>query len=453
MRVLHPARMNGARRFGAPAAPNTGEPATSSASLLLPTLDRSKEIAEASVRKNLETSARRAPVASTEPFLRILHMGFEDPLMPGAGGGSVRTHEINRRIVADGHSVIVLTTRYPGWADRIQDGVHYVPIGFGQGRSRVTRLLGYIVRLPAEARKRGADADLVVEDFFAPFSTMAAPLWTKRPTVGMVQLLHARDKTREYKLPFHLIERAGVRQHRRLVAVSQGAAYKLTGMNPAAHIEVIGNGIDPAALETRPQPGKDIVYVGRLELPGKGLDLLLAAWSKACKQVDCDLVIAGSGPDEERVRRMMGEAGISGRVRLVGLLSSARLVVVPSRQETFGLVALEALASATPVIAFDIPCLREVVPPGCGWLVTPFDVDSLASEIVFRYGAMTDLGNAGREGRIFASRFDWDLLARHQLEEYRRALPNAAGLATAGETHLRQPKCQTSKSGFPQAKQ
>jgi glycosyltransferase involved in cell wall biosynthesis len=136
---------------------------------------------------------------------------------------------------------------------------------------------------------------------------------------------------------------------------------------------------------------------------------------------------------------MIGEADISERVRLVGwvsgaeklrLLSSARLVVVPSRQETFGLVALEALASATPVIAFDIPCLREVVPPGCGWLVTPFDVDGLAGEIAARYDAMAELGDAGRAGRVFASRFDWDLLARHQMDEYRQALPKTPGPAT-----------------------
>jgi Glycosyl transferase 4-like domain len=49
--------------------------------------------------------------------VRVLHLGFEDPAMPGAGGGSVRTHEINRRLVARGHEVTVLTTRFPGCAD------------------------------------------------------------------------------------------------------------------------------------------------------------------------------------------------------------------------------------------------------------------------------------------------------------------------------------------------
>jgi glycogen(starch) synthase len=379
-------------------------------------------------------------VGSEERRLRVLHLGFEDPLMPGAGGGSVRTHEINRRIVVDGHDVTVLTTRYPGWADRVQDGVHYIPIGFGQGKSRLTRLLGYVFRLPFEARKRREAADLVVEDFFAPFSTMAAPLWTKLPTVGVVQWLHARHKAREYKLPFHLIERAGVRRHRRLIAVSQGTADRLTQMNPDVHVDVIGNGTDLQAFETTPQLGRDIVCIGRLELFGKGIDLLLAAWAEASRHVDGDLLIAGSGPDEEKIRHEIDALGLAGRVNLIGwvsgrekfqLLSSARLAVVPSRAETFGLVAIEAMAAGTPVIAFDIPCLREVVPAGCGWLIPPFDIPALARELVERYGATSELVEAGPAGRIFASTFDWDLLAVRQIDAYRAALSDSGdGFAT-----------------------
>lgn len=98
------------------------------------------------------------------------------------------------------------------------------------------------------------------------------------------------------------------------------------------------------------------------------------------------------------------------------------LVVVPSRHETFGLVALEALASATPVIAFDIPCLSEVVPPGAGWRVPPFDVDALADRIVESHTDDEQLAAAGRAGRMFAADYDWDVLAGRQADAYRAAL-------------------------------
>ncbi|MDR6985812.1 glycosyltransferase involved in cell wall biosynthesis [Paenarthrobacter nitroguajacolicus] len=363
--------------------------------------------------------------------MRILHLGFEDPRMPGAGGGSVRTHETARRLAASGFRITVLTTRYPGWQERVQDGVHYVPIGFGQASTRMARLLGYVVRLPFEVRKRRADADLVVEDFFAPFSSMAAPLWTKRPTIGVVQWLHARDKARQYKLPLHWVERFGVRSHGRAIAVSQGISDRLTALNPDLHVDVIGNGVDPAAWKPEPKVGRDILCLGRLEFTGKGLDLLLAAWAQCSGRIEGKLLIAGTGPDEATLRAAIEAAGLSDRVVLLGWLSGeakfeamsdARLVVCPSRQETFGLVALEALATGTPVIAFDIPCLREIVPEGAGWLVDAFDVDALAKELGDRY-SQPGLDDVGARGRAFAAGYDWDRLAALQGVAYRAAVP------------------------------
>ncbi|MEJ2861115.1 glycosyltransferase family 4 protein [Actinomycetospora flava] len=370
--------------------------------------------------------------------MRILHLGFEHPRMPGAGGGSRRTHEIDRRIAARGHGVTVLTTRYPGATDAVVDGVRYVPVGPWTGTNRLSRLAGYVLGLPAAVRRHRAGADVVVEDFFAPFSTMAAPRWTGRPTVGVVQWLHARDKARQYKLPFHLVERAGVRRHHRLVAVSEGTAEKLRGLNPAARVDVVGNGVDRALLEAPAGVGHDVVFLGRLELEGKGLDLLLTAWKKIGAQVGGELLIAGGGPEEPRVRRFAEELGVE-NVRFLGwcdgpgktaLLAGARLVVVPSRHETFGMVAVEALATGTPVVAFDIPCLREVIPPEVGWTVPPFDADALAARLVDAASDADRLAAMGAAGRDFARAYDWDALAAAQLAVLEEV---AAGVPDVGD--------------------
>lgn len=370
--------------------------------------------------------------------MKVLHLGFEDPRMPGAGGGSVRTHEINRRLAAQGFRITVLTTRYPGWQERVEDGVHYVPIGIGSGKNRLTRLVAYVVRLPLEVRKRRPAAELVVEDFFAPFSTMAAPIWTKRPTIGVVQWLHARDKARQYKLPLHWIERLGVRKYRRLISVSQGIAARLKQLNPDVQVDVIGNGVDPGIWNTQPHLGQDVLFLGRLEYGHKGLDLLLEAWAIACEQVEGNLLIAGTGPDEERLRTSIQQAGLSDRVRMLGwlsgdkkfqALSDARLLVVPSRHETFGLVAIDALAAGTPVIAFDIPCLKEIVPPGTGWIVEAFDVKALGEEIARRY-SQAGLAHVAEQGRKFAAGYNWDALAGMQARTYHSALADLNELPT-----------------------
>jgi glycogen(starch) synthase len=248
--------------------------------------------------------------------------------------------------------------------------------------------------------------------------------------IGMVQWLHAREKARQYKLPFHLVERAAVRSHRSLIAVSEGIAERLSAMNPVASVTVIGNGIDPELLEQPAQLGRDILCIGRLELEGKGLDLLLRAWAQASRQIDADLVIAGRGPDEIRIERLVERLGLTSRVRFVGwvsgaekarLLAGSRLVVQPSRAETFGIVAVEAFAAGTPVIAFDIPCLREVVPADCGRLVPPFDVGALTAAIVELYPRTEHLLALSASGRAFAAGYDWDVLARRQAEIYHSA--------------------------------
>ncbi|AHI00374.1 glycosyltransferase [Kutzneria albida] len=376
-------------------------------------------------------AAKRGKPKEPEPIkgLRVLHLGFEDPAMPGSGGGSLRTHEINRRLAAQGHEVTVLTTRFPGCQDRVQDGVRYCHVGFGKGGNRATRTLGYVLGLPfAVRRHRG---DLVVEDFFAPISSMAAPLWTGRPTVGVVQWLNAAEKSREYHLPFTPVERFGVRRHHSVVAVSEGVAERLRGYNERISVTVIGNGVDPLAFSPSARLGEDVVFIGRLEIAQKGLDLLFTAWKSVSEQVRGTLVVAGTGPDEGRLRQLAEELGIADRVRFAGwvsgrdkyeLLASARLAVVPSRFETFGIVAVEALASGTPVVAFDIPCLREVIPAECGQLVEAFDVAAFARVVAERYQDEAWLAGAGRLGRQAARAWDWDLLAERQAEFYRAAV-------------------------------
>ncbi|MBW4718136.1 glycosyltransferase [Saccharothrix obliqua] len=358
--------------------------------------------------------------------LDVLHLGFEDVAMPGAGGGALRTHEINKRLAAAGHRVTVLVTRFPGCRDRVEDGVRYVHVGIGAGRTLVGRVAGYALTLPYHVRR--FPADLVVEDFFAPISTMAAPLWTGRPTVGVVQWLNARGKSDQYHLPFHRVERFGVRRHRDLIAVSHGVAGALRELNPHADVEVIGNGVDPAAFTPPASDGDDVVYVGRLEAEHKGLYALLHAWTTASRHTGGDLVIAGTGPDEAALRTLAEGLGIAHRVRFVGwisgtakfeLMARARLVVVPSQYESFGIVAVEAMATGTPVLAFDIPCLREVVPAGCGELVPPFDVAGYADAIVRGWHRRKTPSSVDRAKR-FASSFDWDMLARCQENVYLR---------------------------------
>jgi glycosyltransferase involved in cell wall biosynthesis len=156
----------------------------------------------------------------------------------------------------------------------------------------------------------------------------------------------------------------------RIVAVSEAARQGLLAAGVApARLRVIENGVDLARFTPAPRARgrvRRVLAIGRL-VPQKGFDLLVQAMAGL---PELELRIVGEGPQADQLRGPQVE--LRGWVPDVpALLSQAELVVVPSRWEGFGLVAVEAMASGVPVIASDVPGLREVlgeaavrVPPG-----------------------------------------------------------------------------------------
>ncbi len=365
---------------------------------------------------NLTTAAKKEQ--PTKRRLHILHLGFEDYRQPGSGGGAIRTHEIDKRLVQE-HEITVLTSKYQGSIDRVEDGVQYIHIGRPWGY--FGSILTYFAALPFAARKY--KADVVIEDFAAPFSSCLTPLWSRGPIVAMVQWLNAKEKSAQYHLPFWITEKIGLRLHKHYIAVSQELADRIRLANPKASVEVIPNGV-PASAFDQPlgQSRKDIVYIGRIERAQKGLDLLLDAFAEIAPKTTAQLVLVGDGPDEAWVRSRIRNLGITQRVTLAGringskkhtMLATAKVVAMPSRFETFGMVAIEAMSAGTDVVAFDIPCLREVVPQGLGTLVPAFDIDVYAKALLNSLDTRDSLKNE-ESRRTFASRFNWDAIAAAQ---------------------------------------
>ena len=109
-------------------------------------------------------------VLASQDRPRLLHLAFEDPCRPGAGGGSLRTSEINRRLARD-FAVTAVCAPYPGCKARTEDGVRYVFIGVPWAQK--LSLLSYFVFIPWALLRY--PSELVVEDFAAPFSSIAVP--------------------------------------------------------------------------------------------------------------------------------------------------------------------------------------------------------------------------------------------------------------------------------------
>ena len=369
--------------------------------------------------------------------MRILHLAFEDHLRPGSGGGGIRTREINRRLSAR-HDITVVTARYPGARRRIEDGVEYRPLGLSLGH--LASMATYHLALPIFLMRRRAD--LVVEDFAAPMSSALVPLWTARPTVAVVQWLAADETSRRYGLPFWWFEEAGMRLHCRFVAVSESIADRLRRANPDAQVKVVYGGLDlPDELDDivsspKAEVAQDLptlLYLGRIEIQPKGLDVLLDVVERL-RELPFRLVIAGDGPHRDELQSLISDRGLADRVQMIGrvegtekwrLLAQARAVAMPSRYESFGLVAAEAAAVGTPVVAWDLPSLREILGTSRGRLVPPFDEEAFCGEVRAAlqeppHGPESDhIEQAALETR---RRFDWEQAAHLQEAAYIEAL-------------------------------
>ena len=177
------------------------------------------------------------------------------------------------------------------------------------------------------------------------------------------------------------------------IAISRGLARYLADTEGFREdsFQVVHYGIAPNGAAPTPdaRPTR-LLCVGRL-IPIKGHIVLLRAFAEAKREVpELTLDVAGRGPLEPALRALAKELGVAGSVRFLGHVSpiqeaieDASVVVVPSLGEGFGMVALEAMERARPVIAAEIGGLGELVRHGeTGLLVPPAEVEPFARAMV-----------------------------------------------------------------------
>ncbi|NOY25309.1 MAG: glycosyltransferase [Oligoflexia bacterium] len=165
----------------------------------------------------------------------------------------------------------------------------------------------------------------------------------------------------------------------RIVAVSEAVSRSLLeGGVPASKVQVIPNGVDLGRFSPAPPrltAPRRVLGIGRL-VPQKGFDLLAEAVAR-CPGLQLDLL--GEGPQAPALRAA-GAHLLGWRADVRPALAAADLIVIPSRWEGFGLVAVEAMASGLPVIVTDVPGLRDVVGEAA-LAVPPQDVEALVGAL------------------------------------------------------------------------
>ena len=310
---------------------------------------------------------------------RVVISSFDSQGNPHySGGGGAVAEQIARWLARDYDVTVVTAGRRGGTV--VRGGVRYRQLPLAWAGPRGGQLLFHCV-LPATARR--IPHDLWIESFTPPFSTSFLPVFSRAPVVGLAQNLSGEEMWQRYRLPFFLVERLGLRCYRDIVTLNWADSLRVRRWSPAARVRVIPNWTEVASRDSEAGPAAHILFLGRIDVQEKGLDLLLAAYQRSGLRVP--LVLAGGGTrrEEARLGALLDRAG--GGVRRAGhvagperqwLLDHSTFVVLPSRHEAFGLAALEGMACAKPVLHFDLPGLRWMD----GDLRVPcFDVDALAA--------------------------------------------------------------------------
>jgi D-inositol-3-phosphate glycosyltransferase len=395
------------------------------------------------------------------------------------GGMNVYVRELARELGRMGLSVDVFTRSQDAAIRRVVDlGEHarviHLPAGpeAPMARERVYGHLDeFVDGVDAWRISRGVDYDLVHAHYW--LSGVVGLALRERWGVPVLQMFHtlgrfkngAARRLSELEPSVRLDEECRiVRAVDGLVAASvveRRALVDLYGADPT-HAAVIPCGVDTDLFhpgsrdEARARIGAGneplLLYVGRIA-PIKGLETLLDALARVRRGslTGARLLIVGGEADEPAdgheadIRRRVDALGLRDVVRFVGAQRqevlrdyyvAADVAVLPSYYESFGMVALEAMACGTPVIASRVGGLATTVRDGVtGFLVPDGDAAALAEQLGAVAGDADLRFRLGREGVQWAARHRWPCVAEAVCREYARLESRATGHLAAGRCH------------------
>lgn len=363
--------------------------------------------------------------------MRILHLAKY--YWPRSGGMERVVRDLSEGARALGHQVEVISIRSFGEGVRRREG-RSVTRAFSFGALGSQEIApGYI----SAAWRR---ADIIHLHHPHSLADVAVLLRAGRTPVVVTQ--HSDAKRGLYRSLSRLV----LRRSQAIVVPSRAHVAMSTEMRGyESKVEVIPFGIDESRWEEVPPPRHDklprALFIGRL-VAYKGLDVLL----KALERVpDVRLDIVGSGPEGPRLKTLAQALAISDRIRWFGeypdedlprRMADADLLVLPSvtTEEMFGLVVLEAMASARPVVTTAVPsAVREVNLPGVTGLEVPIrDVDALAKalEQLAHNPAMRAAMGAAGQARV-REQFTRTLMAERHIALYQEVMTGWAPFGAA----------------------
>ncbi len=391
--------------------------------------------------------------------MRIAILSWESLHSVAVGGIAPHVTELATALVKKGHHVHVFTRRGPQQLGHDQiDGVHYHRCIYAAHHDFVDDINNMC--------RSFVDRVFEVEDFIGHFDVIHAHDWLSANAMIWIKqgrkhkcilTIHATEYARcgntfppGRSVRIRDQERAGTYWADRLIAVSQATKNELMWMYeiPEQKILVIFNGVSPSRFELHSDPGQDkkhygiapldptVLFCGRLVWQ-KGPDLLMEAIPSILNLYgSAKFVFVGDGEMRAALEARARELGILDAVRFLGyrtgdelicLFKLADLVCLPSRNEPFGIVALEAWSAGKPVVITRNGGPNEYVQHEINGLKIDPNPNSITWGICTLFSNFEWSRQMGRSGReAVEQRFTWDMISEQLLAIYEDICPASA---------------------------
>lgn len=352
--------------------------------------------------------------------MKILVLNWQDIRNPLAGGAETHLHEIFSRIADMGNDVTLYCSSFKGAPKHEKIG------GIQVIREGERNTFNFLVPRRYWSQFRHEKYDIVIDDinkipFFTPFYVREPLLAIAHHFFGNSIFTEAGGIAGSY---VYATEQMMFRAYRStpFAVVSESTQNELLthGVKPEL-LSIIPNCINqeqfPFAIQKKPEHPV-IAYFGRLK-KYKSVEHLLQAFALLQKDFPtAELRIIGKGDREQYLRTLADNLGIAANVRFYGfiaeeekahLLGTAHCIVNPSMKEGWGIINIEANACGTPVIAANVPGLRDAVRHGESGLLYEYGNVSQLTDTLRRFLTNIHLQEQLNKGAVnFARQFDWN---------------------------------------------
>ncbi len=355
-------------------------------------------------------------------ILQLIYESFGSPF--GFGGAGVRAYEIYKRL-KNRHDITLLCMKYPGAKSGEIKGLKHIFEGT-ESTGLTKSVLAYTFQASRFVRRYGDGFDVIVENFL-PSTPFFSRFLTKTPTIlqiqGIMEMHSLRKFSPFYSLPMYAVEKFYPGLYDRFIFVSDITKEKIMarGKRKIKLCPVIPNGIDEALLRITPKDDNYILFLSRIDIYTKGLDVLVKAFGRInAEHPSLRLILAGYEFDKfdmlvsglpSSLKNKIEYAGFVTGAEKLRLLLGAKLFVLPSRHESSPISILEAAACGKPVIVSDIPELRYVREAGFGLSFSSGSIEELTEQVELLLEDGKRRESIGRLGREYAGRFLWDHIA------------------------------------------